>query len=93
MSLYRPGLALLPIGDHYTMGPLHAARACRMLGVRHVVPMHFGTFPALTQSADSFVDAAGDIDGLGGSRAQAGRGVDSMSESIDARPREIKRRG
>ena len=63
-ELYRPDLALLPIGDYYTMGPLHAARACRMLGVRHVVPMHFGTFPALMQSADSFVDAAGDIDGL-----------------------------
>ncbi len=63
-ELYRPDLALLPIGDHYTMGPLHAARACRMLGVEHAIPMHFGTFSALTQSADSFVEAAGGIDGL-----------------------------
>ena len=63
-ELYRPDLALLPIGDHFTMGPAHAARACRMLGVAHAVPMHFGTFPLLTQSADSFVEAAGAIDGL-----------------------------
>ena len=63
-ELYSPDLALLPIGDHFTMGPAHAARACRMLGVAHAVPMHFGTFPLLTQSADSFVEAAGAIDGL-----------------------------
>ncbi len=63
-ELYEPDLALLPIGDHYTMGPLHGARACRMLGVSHAVPMHFGTFPALVQSADSFVEATGEIDGL-----------------------------
>ena len=63
-ELYRPDLALLPIGGHYTMGPLHAARACRMLGIDHVVPMHFATFPVLAQSADRFVQAAAAIDGL-----------------------------
>ena len=41
-------IAFLPIGDHYTMGPEAAARACRLLGVRQVVPMHYGTFPILT---------------------------------------------
>ncbi|MBI4161051.1 MAG: metal-dependent hydrolase [Acidobacteria bacterium] len=46
-ELYRPDLALLPIGGHYTMGPIEAAHAVRLLGVREVVPMHFGTFPAL----------------------------------------------
>ncbi|MGH9507204.1 MAG: metal-dependent hydrolase [Terriglobales bacterium] len=45
---YRPQLALLPIGDFYVMNPADAAEACRMLGVRAVVPMHYGTFPALT---------------------------------------------
>jgi L-ascorbate metabolism protein UlaG (beta-lactamase superfamily) len=45
---HAPSIAFLPIGDVYTMGPADAARACRMLGVRQVVPMHFGTFPRLT---------------------------------------------
>jgi L-ascorbate metabolism protein UlaG (beta-lactamase superfamily) len=47
-EMHQPDVAFLPIGDHYTMGPEAAARACAMLGVRQVVPMHFGTFPALT---------------------------------------------
>jgi len=47
-ELYRPDIAFLPIGDRYTMGPDTAALAARWLGVRQVVPMHWGTFPALT---------------------------------------------
>jgi L-ascorbate metabolism protein UlaG (beta-lactamase superfamily) len=47
-ELYAPDVAVLPIGDLYTMGPDAAAKACALLGVRRVVPMHFGTFPALT---------------------------------------------
>jgi len=47
-ELYAPEIAFLPIGDYYTMGPDAAARACQMLGVRQVVPMHYGTFPILT---------------------------------------------
>jgi L-ascorbate metabolism protein UlaG (beta-lactamase superfamily) len=47
-DLHSPEIAFLPIGDHYTMDPAAAARACEMLGVRQVVPMHYGTFPALT---------------------------------------------
>jgi L-ascorbate metabolism protein UlaG (beta-lactamase superfamily) len=46
-KLYRPDLAFLPVGDFYTMGPREAALACRMLNVKQVIPMHFGTFPAL----------------------------------------------
>lgn len=45
---YAPDIAFLPIGDHYTMGPEDAAIAARWLGVRQVVPMHWGTFPVLT---------------------------------------------
>lgn len=44
---YQPDLAFLPIGDRYTMGPKAAAVAARWLGVRQVVPMHYGTFPIL----------------------------------------------
>ena len=47
-ELYRPELAFLPIGDHFTMSPREAAAACRMLKCPRVVPMHFGTFPMLT---------------------------------------------
>jgi len=47
-ELYKPDVALLPIGDYYTMDPKAAAVAVRMLGVNHVIPMHYGTFPILT---------------------------------------------
>ncbi|MBF8289527.1 MAG: metal-dependent hydrolase [Chloroflexi bacterium] len=46
-DLYKPDLAMLPIGGHYTMGPLEAALAVELLGVRHVMPIHYGTFPIL----------------------------------------------
>jgi L-ascorbate metabolism protein UlaG (beta-lactamase superfamily) len=45
---YAPEIAFLPIGDHFTMDPAAAAKACEMLGVKQVVPMHYGTFPQLT---------------------------------------------
>jgi len=47
-DLYRPALAFLPIGDLFTMGPEQAAAACGLLGVKQVMPMHWGTFPLLT---------------------------------------------
>lgn len=47
-ELYRPSVAFLPIGDLYTMGPKEAAMATELLSVSRVVPMHYGTFPALT---------------------------------------------
>ena len=46
-KLYEPDLALLPIGDFYTMGPREAAMACELLRVPRVIGMHWGTFPAL----------------------------------------------
>jgi len=46
-DLHAPELAFLPIGGHYTMGPREAALAVELLGVRHVIPIHYGTFPAL----------------------------------------------
>ena len=62
-ELWRPELALLPIGDHYTMGPEAAARAARLVGVRRVVPIHYGTFPLLTGTPER-LRAAGERDGL-----------------------------
>ena len=51
-DMHKPEIAFLPIGDHYMMGPAAAAVAARMLGVRQVVPMHYGTFPVLTGTPD-----------------------------------------
>jgi L-ascorbate metabolism protein UlaG (beta-lactamase superfamily) len=47
-ELYAPDIAMIPIGDHFTMGPREAAYACNLLQAKTVIPMHFGTFPALT---------------------------------------------
>ena len=47
-ELYAPEIAMIPIGDHYTMGPREAAYACNLLKPKTVIPMHFGTFPVLT---------------------------------------------
>lgn len=47
-EMYRPQIAFLPIGDFYTMGPEQAAKASELLGVKQIIPMHYGTFPALT---------------------------------------------
>lgn len=52
-EIYQPQVAFLPIGDHYTMGPLQAAHACRLLGVEAVIPMHYGTFPMLTGTPEA----------------------------------------
>jgi L-ascorbate metabolism protein UlaG (beta-lactamase superfamily) len=46
-ELHQPDLALLPIGGHYTMGPVEAALAVELLGVGDVMPIHYGTFPLL----------------------------------------------
>ncbi|HMK28594.1 MAG TPA: metal-dependent hydrolase [Terriglobales bacterium] len=47
-ELYAPEIAMLPMGDHFTMSPREAAYACRLLRAKTVIPMHFGTFPMLT---------------------------------------------
>ena len=55
-ELYNPDLALLPIGDRLTMGPLEAAHAARLLGVNHVVPIHYSTdiMPIFTGTPEKF---------------------------------------
>jgi L-ascorbate metabolism protein UlaG (beta-lactamase superfamily) len=63
-ELYQPDLAILPIGDHYTMGPKEAALAVRLLGVNHVLPYHYGTFPILIGRPDDLAREASDVPGL-----------------------------
>jgi L-ascorbate metabolism protein UlaG (beta-lactamase superfamily) len=47
-QLYKPDVAILPIGNLYTMGPREAAKACEWLHPKLIIGMHYGTFPALT---------------------------------------------
>jgi L-ascorbate metabolism protein UlaG (beta-lactamase superfamily) len=51
-ELYAPDIAMLPIGDHYTMSPREAAYAVKLLQPKVVIPMHFATFPVLTGRPD-----------------------------------------
>jgi L-ascorbate metabolism protein UlaG (beta-lactamase superfamily) len=60
-QLYRPELAFLPIGDLFTMSPLEAAMACKLLKPARVVPMHFGTFPLLTGRPDQLRELVQDL--------------------------------
>ncbi len=50
--LYSPDVAVLPIGGHFTMDPEQAGLACELLGVKRVVPCHYGTFPLLAGTPD-----------------------------------------
>jgi len=52
-ELYKPDVAMLPIGDRFTMGPREAAYAIRLLGVKNVIPMHYGTFDFLTGTVET----------------------------------------
>jgi len=60
--IYRPDVAILPIGDHYTMGPREAAVALELLGVRRCVPGHYGTFPLLTGTPAALRELAPDVE-------------------------------
>jgi len=57
--IYEPDVAVIPIGDHYTMGPKEASVAIDLLGVRRVVPCHWGTFGLLTGTPDQLDVPAG----------------------------------
>ncbi len=63
-ELYEPELGILPVGGHFTMDGAHAARACRLLGLKYVIPCHFGTFPLLAPNADALTEAAAGIPDL-----------------------------
>jgi len=64
-ELYAPRLAMLPIGDLFTMSPHEAAAACRLLRPDLVIPMHFGTFPPLTGRPDQLSELIADLPDTG----------------------------
>jgi len=56
--IYEPDVAVLPIGDHFTMGPQEAAVALELLGNPRCVPCHWGTFPLLTGTPQKLKELA-----------------------------------
>ena len=60
--IYQPDLAVLPIGDHFTMGPKEAAVAAELLGVKRMVPCHWGTFGLLTGTPDACKELLSDCE-------------------------------
>jgi L-ascorbate metabolism protein UlaG (beta-lactamase superfamily) len=60
-DLYAPEIAMLPIGDLYTMSPREAAYACKLLKPKYVIPMHFGTFPPLIGRPSELQKLAPDV--------------------------------
>jgi L-ascorbate metabolism protein UlaG (beta-lactamase superfamily) len=60
-ELYRPDVALLPIGDQVVMSPYEAAHATRLLGIQHVVPMHYGTFPFVPGTPEEFQEHVNEL--------------------------------
>jgi L-ascorbate metabolism protein UlaG (beta-lactamase superfamily) len=60
--IYEPDVAVLPIGDHFTMGPREAAVALELLGNPRCVPCHWGTFPLLTGTPQQLKELAPNAD-------------------------------
>ena len=56
--IYQPDLVVLPIGDHFTMGPREAAVALELLGAKRCIPSHYGTFPLLTGTPEKLRELA-----------------------------------
>lgn len=52
---YAINVAMLPIGDNFTMGPDDALQAAAWFGAKTVIPIHYNTFPPIRQDADAFV--------------------------------------
>ena len=72
-KLYRPRIVMLPVGDHFTMGPREAAYACKLLEPEVVIPMHFGTFPMLVGTPSQLAELVSDVEVI---RFQPGQTVE-----------------
>ncbi|MFG0285797.1 MAG: metal-dependent hydrolase [Phycisphaerales bacterium JB039] len=53
-ELYRPHIAMIPVGDRFTMGPEHGARAAQLIVPKVAIPIHWGTWPLLTSDLSAF---------------------------------------
>jgi L-ascorbate metabolism protein UlaG (beta-lactamase superfamily) len=59
---YHPEVALIPIGDRFTMGPKEAALATKLIQPNYVIPIHYGTFPLLTGTPEEFAKSLADVE-------------------------------
>ncbi|WP_143308353.1 metal-dependent hydrolase [Chitinophaga vietnamensis] len=78
-EIYEPDIAILPIGDRFTMGPLEAAFATRLLKVKHVIPCHYGTMSFLTGTPERLKALTEDIAGLEIHALKAGETLDTST--------------
>lgn len=60
-EIYRPDVAMVPIGDRFTMGPALATRAAEMIGPKVAIPMHYDTFPPIEQDPAAFAPKGVDV--------------------------------
>jgi len=60
-EIYQPDIALVPVGDRFTMGPELATRAVELIKPKVAVPMHYKTFPILLQDAGGFAPSGVDV--------------------------------
>jgi len=80
MGLIAPlkvDLAILPIGDHFTMGPEDALRALELIRPKQVLPVHYNTFPPIAQDGQTFIERAR-ILGIGGKALVPGEAITLM---------------
>jgi L-ascorbate metabolism protein UlaG (beta-lactamase superfamily) len=54
-EIYKPNIAVIPIGDRSMMGALEASYAVKLLNTKHIIPFHYGTFPNHAQTPDDFI--------------------------------------
>ena len=55
-ELYKPDVALLPIGDNFTMGIKEATKAAELIQPKLVIPMHYNTFDIIKQNPDEYIN-------------------------------------
>lgn len=61
-ELYKPDIALIPIGDRFTMGPRLASRAADLIGASRVVPIHYNTWPPIEVDVTDFKPSTASVE-------------------------------
>ena len=76
-SMYHPDVAILPIGNRFTMGPSEAMVAAEFVGAPLVIPMHYNTFPEIKQDAEAFKSAIEKVTDLKAAVLKPGESIDT----------------